>query len=278
MVPPDSSAPRVPAKAEAERLRLEVDQLRLEKENLERLLRESELLAAKGQQALNAVIDEFQQFTYAASHDLQEPLRGITSYVQLLKRTCEDSDQPESAAETAEFLGYIEDNSTRMTALVQDLLTYSRVPRCPGLSRVSLETVIQGVRLKLYKEIAESKAILTCTALPEVLGNEALLIQLFTHLVSNSIKFRSADPPAVSIDALEDETETIILVSDNGQGIAPQFHAQVFGVFKRLHGREVPGTGIGLSICKKIARCLGGRIWLDSDGKIGSTFSVALPH
>jgi two-component system, chemotaxis family, sensor kinase Cph1 len=268
----------LPANEEMEKLRLECAQLRQEKENLEGRLRDAEHLAAQRDQTLRSVIDEFQQFAYAASHDLQEPLRGITSYVQLLKRPFQAGNPQTSDAETAEFLGYIEHNSTRMTALVQDLLAYSRVPQTPRRSLVNLEGVVEGVRLKLYKELAESGATLTRDELPEMLGNEALWLQLFTHLVSNSIKFRSADPPAIHIAAAEQENETIISVRDNGQGIAPQFHAQVFGVFKRLHGHDIPGTGIGLAICQKIARSSGGRIWVESDGKTGSTFSVALPH
>ncbi len=275
---PSPKARRSTLKAELARLALECDRLRLEKENGERLLIEAQHLAAQREETLRSVIEEFQQFAYAASHDLQEPLRLINSYAQLLERSFNGENRPGAGAESAEFLGYIQSGVSRMTVLMRDLLAYSHVPQHPRRFAVNLEGVIEGVRLKLYKELSESQAELTRDALPEVIGDEALLAQLLAHLVSNSIKFRAADAPRIHIAAAEHDEETVVSVRDNGQGIAAKFQAQVFGVFKRLHGREVPGTGIGLAMCQKIVRCHGGRIWVESDGKTGSTFFFSLPR
>jgi light-regulated signal transduction histidine kinase (bacteriophytochrome) len=272
------SPPSLTAKAEAERLRLENIQLRLDNDRLDRALQESRDLAAQREQMLQAVTDEFQQFAYAASHDLQEPLRDVNSYAKLLERSFDGGNRGATDAEIAEFLGYIQGGASRMTRLIQDLLAYSRVPQVPRRTLVSLDSVLQGVRLKLYRELSESKSSLTCDELPEVSADEAQLTQLLVHLVSNSIRFRSAAPPAIHLAAVEQPDETIVSVRDNGQGIAPQFHTQIFGVFKRLHGRDVPGTGIGLAICQKIVRGHGGRIWVESDGTSGSTFFFSLPH
>ncbi len=273
MPKPDSSK-----KADLARLTLECNQLRIEGEGLRQRLLEAEHLAAQREQTLRSVVEEFQQFAYAASHDLQEPLRVINSYAQLIERSLQHENPSESDAEAVEFLGYIQSGVARMTVLLQDLLAYSRVPAHPRRSTVNLEGVVEGVRLKLYRELLESKAELTRDVLPEVTGDEALLAQVLAQLVSNGIKFRGADAPSIHIAAVESDTETVVSVRDNGQGIAARFQTQVFGVFKRLHGREIPGTGIGLAMCHKIVGCHGGRIWVESDGRTGSTFFFSIPN
>jgi len=218
---------------------------------------------------------ELRQFAYTVSHDLREPVRMIVSYAQLLERRYQDRLDPDAR----EFVQHIGDAVQRMERFLSDLLTYSNhagiveEPPAP----VDAELAFQDALVRLDSAVRESGAQITHDALPQVEFNFDRLTQLFRQLISNSIKFRSADPPRIHISASDTEDEVVFAVQDNGIGIEPNYHEQVFGLFKRLHGRQYPGTGLGLPICKRIVEQYGGRIWLESEPGKGSTFRFAVP-
>ncbi len=219
--------------------------------------------------------EELRQFGYAASHDLREPLRTVASYTQLLNRryaaTLDD--------EGREFMGYITDSVHRMDSLLNDLLTYSYQlnSREQVLNPVDSEAVLQGVLMNLATSIKETGTEIVYGPLPEVLSDFAQLGQVFQNLISNAIKYRSEAPPRIEISAEESADAWMFSFRDNGIGIEPRYHEQVFGIFKRLHGREYPGTGIGLALVKRIVQRHGGRIWVESQPGEGSTFRFTLP-
>jgi signal transduction histidine kinase len=249
----------------------ERDQLERDKLELETRLREVEALLAERTRLAREIAEEFQQFIYAASHDLQEPLRSMTSYAQLLERL------PPGASEAAEFARYIQEGSSRINSLIRDLLSFSRLSDSPRRAAVSLAAVVQGASFFLQKQLQEAGAKITVDELPEVSADENQMSQLFAELFRNAAKFRSSAPLEIRVSAQERDGENLISVADNGQGIASNYHEQVFGLFKRLHGREVEGTGIGLAVCRKIVKAHGGRIWVESSGTGGSTFRFTLP-
>jgi PAS domain S-box-containing protein len=218
---------------------------------------------------------ELEQFAYVASHDLQEPLRMVASYTQLLARRY----RGKLDADADDFIGYIVDGADRMHALITDLLAFSRVgtrgsPFQPTDCRRVLEQALADLRVA----IQESQATVTNTELPVVMGDAVLLIQLFQNLIGNAIKFRSAEPPHVHISATPKERGWEFAVRDNGIGFDPQYAERVFIIFQRLHNRqEYPGTGIGLAICKRIVERHGGQIWAESQAGQGTTFYFTLP-
>jgi PAS domain S-box-containing protein len=224
-------------------------------------------------EALRKANDELQQFAYAASHDLQEPLRTISSYAQLLER------RYGGEKEASEYTAFIVEAVSRMNTLISDLLTYSRVGAASALKRAPFElsNALQWALLNLDRSIHEYKATVTHDDLPEVIANESQMTQLFQNLLSNSLKYKSSLPPLIHVAAEDSGDEWLVSVRDNGVGIKPEYANHVFGVFKRLHGRDVPGTGIGLAICRKIVENHGGRIWVKSDGKNGSDFRFTIP-
>ncbi len=215
---------------------------------------------------------EVDQICYAAAHDLQEPLRSIGSYAQLLARRMGAADP-----EAIEFAGYIVEGSNRMTTLVRDMLLLTRVLP-PKIESIPLESLLQGVRMKLHKEIVESQAVISNDELPEVNADPLQVGLLLQHLIANALKFRSRSAPCVHVSAEEAEGEVVVSVRDNGPGIEPRFHQQVFAAFKRLHGRDIPGNGLGLALCRRIVQGHGGRIWVESDGQSGSTFRFRMPR
>jgi signal transduction histidine kinase len=231
----------------------------------ERLKSELAIAAGSGEEAL-------QQFIYAASHDLQEPLRMVLTYAQLLQRQFPGDEQAQ------EFTSFIISGVGRMNGLIQNLLAYSRVGTSKRRSTVKLDACMQWALLKLAPVIKETGAAITQDDLPEVQADETEMAQVFENLLSNALKFRCAGPPQIHISAEEGSGEWILSVRDNGTGVDPRFLEQVFLPFKRLHGKGVPGSGFGLAICHKIVRAHGGRIWVESDGQQGTTvrFTMAL--
>jgi light-regulated signal transduction histidine kinase (bacteriophytochrome) len=218
---------------------------------------------------------ELEQFAYVASHDLQEPLRMVASYTQMLARRYkgkldEDAD---------EFISYAVDGATRMQALINDLLAYSRVgTRGRPFEPVDTTTLVDQVTADLSVAIDEADATVTRGPLPQVMGDPLQLGQLFQNLVSNAIKFRGEMRPEVRITADREGAAWRFGVQDNGIGIDPAYADRIFVIFQRLHTRaEYPGTGIGLAVCKKIVERHGGRIWVESHPGAGTTFYFTIP-
>ena len=218
---------------------------------------------------------ELEQFAYVASHDLQEPLRMVASYCQLLGRRYEGK----LDAEADEFIGFAVDGASRMQNLINALLAYSRVgSKGQPFATTDCNTVIGATLSNLKVAIDESGATITAAALPRVRGDETQLVRLFQNLVGNAIKFRGEAPPEVKIGAEPSDDGWLFRVQDNGIGIALQYADRIFQIFQRLHRTgEYPGTGIGLAVCKKIVERHGGRIWLESEPGNGSTFCFTLP-
>ena len=228
-------------------------------------------------QALVRTNHDLQQFAYAASHDLKEPLRTVATCLQLARRKFSGKILDEEA-------GYLMDvavaGAQRMHALVEALLEYSRAGEVAEstLEAVPVDGVVRDAITNLQSSIAETNASVSFEQLPVVMANPLHLAQLFQNLIGNALKYRSDQPPNIQVSAREQEQSWVFTVADNGIGIKPEYQAQIFGIFKRLHGQEVPGTGIGLAICKKIVDRHGGAIWVESEPGKGSRFSFTLPR
>jgi PAS domain S-box-containing protein len=239
--------------------------------------KESDEHLAKTVEELKRSNDDLQQFAYVSSHDLQEPLRMVSSYTQLLAKRYEgrlDSDADE-------FISFAVDGCNRMQGLIQDLLAYSRAGRNERKLRVvPSENALQKALINLRAAIKQSGAVVTHDALPAVTTDETQLTQVFQNLVGNAIKYRRAEAPRVHVSAARDDGNGwTFSVRDNGLGIDPQYFERIFILFQRLHGRgEFEGTGIGLAVCKRIVERMGGRIWVKSQPEKGSTFYFALPE
>ena len=237
------------------------------KETEHALLNQAELLSRS-----NA---DLREFAYIASHDLQEPLRNVSTFTQLLERRYKG--QLDSEAET--FIKYIVDSANRMTQLIRDLLAYSQVIHSVDspTEEVALREPVEWALDNLRSSIEESGAVVETGPLPTLHCDKSQIAQVFQNLISNAIKYRSTSLPRIHIVAQPEEAGCIISVRDNGIGIAPAYHDKVFGVFRRLHGADYAGTGIGLAICKKIVENHGGRIWVESGAEEGSVFKFSIP-
>jgi len=243
-----------------------------------RLLERADLRRREIEQALVRSNNDLEQFAYVASHDLQEPLRMVSNFTQLLGKRYRGKLDPEAD----EFIAFAVDGAARMHTLIQDLLDYSRVGR-NGKSFAPADTneILAAAMANLAVAIRESGAIITHDSLPTVRGDRAQLIRLFQNLVDNAIKFRSREAPHIHVSAAAREWGAgwVFSVRDNGIGINPQYAERIFIIFQRLHTRaEYPGTGIGLAVCKKIVERHEGRIWLESDLGKGSVFYFTLEN
>jgi two-component system CheB/CheR fusion protein len=229
----------------------------------------------QAEEALKATNAELQHFAYALTHDLQEPLRMVVNFSQLLGRNYagrldEDADQ---------FISYTVDGALRIEALLKALLAYWEVNgrEHDSFASIDCSAVLAKALLNLQAAIAESGAIVTSDPLPTVPAEEILLTQLFQNLISNSIKYRGEETPRIHVSAERNAEGWLFAVRDNGIGIDPQDASRVFGMFRRLHGNEIPGTGIGLALCKKIVERKGGRIWVESEAGQGAIFKFIVP-
>jgi PAS domain S-box-containing protein len=219
--------------------------------------------------------EDLERFAFAASHDLQEPLRMMTTYTQLLERSLAGQWNGESR----QFMHIILDGAMRMRGLLADLLAYSKLGGEPDepARHVDLNRVIETVRKNLEVTVRESAASIEYDPLPGLIGHPSHFVQLFQNLISNAIKYRGEARPIVRIRCEPVNGDLRFAVSDNGMGIDPAYHERIFGVFKRLHGRKIPGTGIGLAICQRVVERHGGRIWVESRSGEGATFFFTIP-
>jgi signal transduction histidine kinase len=218
---------------------------------------------------------ELEQFAYVASHDLKEPLRTISAYVQLLARKCEQN----LDAESLQYVNRIVDGASRMHSLVEDLLTYARLGSgAEGLSPVNADNVLKEVIRMLGSVIQKRGVTIHAKKLPSIIANETQLGQVFQNLIDNAIKFNKSSHPEIRIGVERAKDKYIFSFCDNGIGIEPKFTKRIFGIFQRLHtSNEYSGTGIGLALCKKIIERHGGAIWAESEAKKGTTFFFTLP-
>jgi light-regulated signal transduction histidine kinase (bacteriophytochrome) len=218
---------------------------------------------------------DLEQFAYVASHDLQEPLRMVAAYTQLLSERYKGK-LDENADK---FIGYASEGALRMQVLIQDLLAFSRVGRNGAASAsVDCNAVMQEVLQSLAPAIQECGAVVTHGELPAVWADRTQIAQVLQNLIGNAIKFRGKEAPAIAVQVNREDQQWQFSVSDNGIGIAPEYAQNIFVVFQRLHARtEYPGNGIGLAICKKIIERYGGRIWVESQTGSGSSFKFTVP-
>ncbi len=218
---------------------------------------------------------ELEQFAYIASHHLQEPLRTISSFTQLLAMRYKDK----LDKEVDKFMYHIVDGASRMQRMIEDMLEYSRVDVAKKtFEPIDFEDIFMQVMTNLKVAIEQNEAIVTHDPLPAVTADATQMVQLFQNLLSNAIKFRSKEKPRIHISARKKENDWIFSVRDNGIGISPKFFGHLFQLFQRNHSRsEYPGTGIGLAICRKIVERHGGNIWAESEVGKGSTFYFTLP-
>jgi light-regulated signal transduction histidine kinase (bacteriophytochrome) len=237
--------------------------------------RHSERALTDSADALRRANEELQLFAYTASHDLRSPLNSVNTMAQLLSRRFSD----QLGEQGREVIGLIAGAAGRMTRLIDDILSFANageVNRGPT-HPVALTQVLERTLANLEDEIKETEAVVESDPLPSVLAHETPMLQMFQNLVGNALKYRGDAPPRVLVSAAESGTECVISVKDNGMGIAPEYAEEIFKPFKRLHGPEYPGSGIGLASCKKIAAAYGGRIWVESEPGKGSTFFFSLP-
>lgn len=238
--------------------------------NLEQRVAERTQELFESNENLRQSNEDLNQFAYAASHDLQEPLRMVSLYSEMLRmRYAGRLDQMAD-----QFITFVVDGAQRMELLLKDLLEYSQAGSSGAgpTNPVDCGTVMEKVVLNLRASIEQNGAVITWRDLPTIRAHEVRLIQLFQNLVGNAIKYRRTEPPTVLVTAERRDGEWLFSVQDNGIGIKSDYAQQIFGIFKRLHGNSYPGTGIGLAICQRIVENYGGRIWVQSKPGEGSVF------
>lgn len=219
---------------------------------------------------------DLEQFAYVASHDLQEPLRMVASYTQLLAHRY----QGKLDADADEFIGFAVDGARRMQQLIEDLLSYSRLAKNgKALAWTQSEDAFRTAVGNLHEAIKDADALVSVGQLPDVYADASQLAALLQNLIGNAIKYRDQRRPEIQVDAQRRGCEWVFSVRDNGIGIEPQYFGRIFQMFQRLHSRkDYPGTGIGLALCKKIVERHGGRIWLESQPGMGTTFFFTIPQ
>lgn len=238
--------------------------------------RRAELMLSRHADELKRSNTELEQFAYVASHDLQEPLRMVASFTQLLSKRYRGKLDPEAD----EFIDFAVDGATRMQSLINDLLSYSRVgSRGKPFQPVNCSEAFSQALANLETRVEETHAVVTYDPLPTVSGDAGQLVQLFQNLIANAIKFRGPDSPRIHVTASHTDGGWTFAIQDNGIGIPAEHFDRIFSIFQRLHRRsDYPGTGIGLAICKKIVERHKGRIWVESNPRQGSTFYFTLPE
>ena len=248
----------------SERLLAEISEHKRAREKLKRIVTE-----------LERSNSELEQFAYVASHDLQEPLRMVSSYTQLLARRYKGK----LDADADEFINFAVDGANRMQRLIQDLLEYSRVgTRGKPFKPTDCAVVYDRALVNLHIAVEDSSAVVTHNNLPTVMVDSSQLVQLFQNLIGNAIKFHGKGAPRIHVSAEQKDNDWVFSVSDNGIGIDPQYADRIFVIFQRLHkNTEYSGSGIGLAICKKIVERHGGRIWMESELGKGTTFYFTIP-
>jgi PAS domain S-box-containing protein len=220
--------------------------------------------------------EDLERFAFVASHDLQEPLRMISVYSQLLLKAHSGEFDPQAQIYVDNIVG----STKRMRELLADLLAYAEIGARVDepLEAVDLNIVVEKVLQNLQASIDETNALITVDRLPTLCAFHGHFIPLFQNLIGNSIKYRSERPPRIDISFEKGASQLRLAVADNGIGIAPEYHRKIFGPFKRLHGKDIAGTGIGLAICQRVVERYGGRIWVESEAGQGSRFIFTLPE
>jgi signal transduction histidine kinase len=255
-----------------------LEEARRENDELRRALEECRSACQRAEQDLarsleegRAATEDMQHLIYAVSHDLRTPLRAIASYTQLLQR------QYASDPEANELSGFAAEGVKEMNLLIEDLLKFSRAGNSPRRTNISLDSIVQWAKVNVQPVLHETGGDIIHGDLPQMYVDESQFVQLFDQLFTNSLKFRSQAPPHVEVTAEEAEGAHSVCIIDNGVGIEAQHLETIFQPFKRLQA-DVPGHGLGLSICRKIVRAHGGRIWAESAGRgYGSSFKFTVP-
>ena len=228
----------------------------------------------RAEQLIQTHSAELQEFAYGFTHDLQEPLRMVVNFSQLMAQEYEGK----LGEEADKYLGYSVEGAFRIEALLKGLLNYLEITEdSGGLLPIDCNHVLSETLLSLQTAIQHSGATVTSDPLPTVVAKEAMLMQIFQNLIGNSIKYRGEAAPTIHVSAERTSEGWLFSVRDNGIGIDPADAKLVFGMFKRLHGKEIPGTGIGLALCRKVVERHGGRIWVESEAGRGATFKFTIP-
>jgi len=252
-----------------------VRQRTTELQQANRVLQEREAMLLRQAEELSQSNADLEQFAYVASHDLQEPLRMIAIYTEMLQqRSAARFD-----ADSARFMDTVLEGVRRMERLVHDLLTYSRTihSEVAEPSEIDSGDALRAALLNLEPQIQASGAIIESDGLPVMVGDRGRLTQIFQNLIGNALKYRASDAPHIVIRAERNSDQWIFSVRDNGIGIHADYHEMIFNPFKRLHGHHYPGSGVGLAICRRIIERAGGRIWVDSEPEHGATFFFSIP-